>query len=67
MRYWDSVSHAPYLFNSQSKIFITYEDEESIKDKCEYIRTNKLKGAMFWEYQSDYNSMLLNTLFEELK
>lgn len=66
-RYWDSTSSAPYLFNDSSKIFISYDDEQSMKAKCGYIKQHKLKGAMFWEYQSDFNSLLLNTLHRELK
>ena len=66
MRYWDSTSYAPYLFNEKEKIFITYDDEESLNDKCKYIVEHKLKGAMFWEYTSDYQSRLLNTLYKGL-
>ncbi len=66
VRYWDSTSCAPYLFNKDKKIFISYDDEESLKDKCEYINEHNLKGAMFWEYTSDYHSRLLNTLYNGL-
>ena len=31
VRYWDDASKAPYLFNAEKKIFITYDDEESVK------------------------------------
>jgi chitinase len=67
VRYWDSTSYAPYLFNVNEKIFITYDDEESLKAKCQYINKYRLKGAMFWEYTSDYQSRLLQTLFDGLK
>ncbi|OGU35408.1 MAG: hypothetical protein A2068_01465 [Ignavibacteria bacterium GWB2_35_6b] len=67
IRYWDSTSMAPYLFNETEKIFITYDDEESLKEKCKYINEHGLKGAMFWEYSSDYESRLLITLYNELK
>ena len=66
-RYWDSVSCAPYLYNKKKNIFITYDDEESLARKCEYIRRNKLRGVMFWEYQSDYDSKLLNVLYKGIK
>ncbi len=67
VRYWDSISCVPYLFNKERKIFITYDDEQSLWDKCEYINARDLKGAMFWEYNSDYKSRLLQTLYEGLK
>ena len=66
VRYWDSTSYAPYLFNKKEKIFITYDDEESLQDKCKFINEHNLKGAMFWEYNADYKSHLLNTLYDGL-
>jgi chitinase len=65
VRYWDDASKAPYLFNAEKKIFITYDDEESIKAKCDYIKKHKLAGAMFWEYSSDKKLYLLKVLNEE--
>lgn len=61
-RYWDAASNAPYLFNAEKKIFITYDDEESVKDKCDYIKKHKLAGAMFWEYFSDKKLYLLKVI-----
>lgn len=65
VRHWDDVSKAPFLFNAEKKIFITYDDEESVKLKCDYIKNNGLAGAMFWEYFSDPKLYLLKTLNEE--
>jgi len=67
IRYWDSTASAPFLFNEKEKIFISYDDEESLKEKCKYIHEHQLKGAMFWEYQSDYQMRLLQTLYDGLK
>ena len=62
VRYWDTTSCAPFLFNEKERIFVTYDDEESLGAKCKYIDKYNLKGAMFWEYTSDYQSRLLNAL-----
>lgn len=67
VRYWDSLSSVPYLFNKDERIFITYDDEESLQKKSEYIINNKMKGAMFWEYHGDYEHRLLNTLYNALR
>ncbi len=68
VRYWDSTSCAPYLFNEDEKIFITYDDEESLRDKCDYIKAHELKGVMFWSYSSKYYELrLLQTLYDGLK
>ncbi|MTI88434.1 MAG: glycoside hydrolase family 18 protein [Balneolaceae bacterium] len=66
IRYWDSAASVPYLFNEDEKVLIMYEDEESLTKKTEYIKEHNLKGAMFWEYQSDYESRLLNILHNQL-
>lgn len=65
VRYWDKESQAPYLFNAEKKIFITYDDEMSVQAKCQYIKKHKLAGAMFWEYFSDYKLYLLKVINSE--
>ena len=44
---------APFLYNKDVKIFISYEDPESLAAKCKYVLDHKLAGIMFWEYASD--------------
>jgi chitinase len=65
-RLWDDAAEAPYLWNADQKIFISYEDPESLRIKCRYIREQKLAGAMFWEYYSDRSGVLVSTLAENL-
>ncbi|MEO6188048.1 MAG: glycoside hydrolase family 18 protein [Ginsengibacter sp.] len=62
IKYWDDVAKAPYLFNAQTKYFITYDDERSIREKCEYIKKHGLAGAMFWEYADDKREILLDVI-----
>lgn len=66
IRYWDKESEAPFLFNAEKKTIIVYDDEQSVKLKCDYIRKHKLGGAMFWEYFSDPKLYLLKTINREL-
>ena len=66
-RYWDNVAKAPYLFNSDKKIFITYDDERSVKEKCKYVKKHHLAGAMFWEYFSDRKEYLLKVIADKFK
>jgi len=66
-RYWDDAAKAPYLFNFYKGIFITYDDEESVKAKCQYVMANGLGGVMFWEYSSDPKGFLLNAINQSLK
>lgn len=64
-RYWDTVANAPYLFNFEKNIFISYDDEASVKAKCEYVKKYQLAGAMFWEYNNDKKEYLLKTIADE--
>lgn len=65
-RYWHDGSKVPWLFNGTST-FISYDDQESITYKAQYIRDYKLGGAMIWELSQDYQIDLLNTLYTILK
>ena len=65
-RYWDETAKAPYLWNPEEKIFISYDDEESILLKMEYIKSRGLAGAMFWEYSADHDKKLLNAVIDNL-
>jgi chitinase len=62
VRFWDPLAQAPYLWNAERRIFITYEDPESLTVKARYIRERGLAGAMFWEYGNDPSGALLDAL-----
>jgi chitinase len=66
VRYWDDKAKAPYLWNADTKQFVTYDDEESVKLKCEYVKEKNLGGIMFWQYSSDPKEYLIKTINEEL-
>jgi len=51
--YWDSTANAPFLYNTREKLFITYDDEKSIRLKTRYVVDNKLQGIMFWHLGQD--------------
>ncbi|WP_433963821.1 glycosyl hydrolase family 18 protein [Tunturiibacter gelidiferens] len=61
-RYWDAQASAPYLYNRDTQTFISYEDPESLKKKCEYVIDHKLAGVMFWEYSGDSANTLLDSI-----
>ena len=65
VRYWDEVAKVPWLYNAQTKEWITYEDPQSMRIKGEYIAGQKLGGAMFWELSND-DGTLLDALREGL-
>lgn len=65
-RFWDRRAKAPYLFNKDTKVFITYDDEKSIKAKIKYVKKNNLAGIFFWEYFNDPQEYLLNVIDRKL-
>ncbi|HEU4636144.1 MAG TPA: glycoside hydrolase family 18 protein [Edaphobacter sp.] len=62
IRHWDSVAAAPYLYNPRTKVFVTYEDPQSIAAKCRYVVSHRLRGIMFWEYSNDTTGILLEAV-----
>jgi chitinase len=61
-RYWDAAASVPYLYSPAQKIFVSYEDPESLAPKCKYVLDHKLAGIMFWDYSSDPSGKLLDAI-----
>lgn len=65
VRYWDDEAKAPWLFNGST--FLSYDDVDSIRLKCEYIKENNYGGIFYWEHKCDTTHTLLKTMGEVLK
>lgn len=61
-RFWDSASSVPYLYNAEKRQFVSYEDPQSLAQKCAYVQRMHLGGIMFWEYGADASGALLDTI-----
>ena len=66
IRRWDDRAKAHYLWNAETRTFITYEDPESIRAKAHYVRDLGLGGMMFWELSQDRNDELLDAIVTSL-
>ena len=55
VRYWDDVAKVPYVWNETEKIWLSFEDEESMTAKMNYIVDNNLGGMMSWEMVGDFD------------
>jgi chitinase len=66
-RYWDAAASVPYLYSASQKIFVSYEDPESLALKCKYVIDHRLGGIMFWEYKSDPSGKLLDSIDASLR
>jgi chitinase len=66
-RSWNALAAAPYLYNPESRIFITYDDEVSTREKIRFARRKELLGAMYWEIAADGHGVLADVVARELK
>ena len=67
-QYWDQAAQAPYSFNPERKLFVTYDDSTSIKLKTKYTIQHHLNGIMFWQLTEDsFENGLLNVIDEVKK
>lgn len=64
-RYYDPDACVPFLYNESTKIWITYEDEESLIEKVNFAYQEGV-GIMFWEYGYDYENILTDTICREM-
>jgi chitinase len=66
VRYWDEKASVPFLYNAQQQIFVSYEDPQSIAEKCGFVLSEELGGMMFWEYSNDPAGTLLRAINDGL-
>lgn len=64
-KYWDNRAKAAYLYNGDA--FISYEDEQALSYKAEYVKEHNLYGLMYWEYGQDKTYTLTGFLRNSLK
>lgn len=51
--HWDPAGHAPYLYNPDLGVFITYENPRALKLKGEFVKKLDLGGMMCWALDFD--------------
>src|SRR5690554_1059982 len=62
LEFFDNVAGVPYLVKKDGTIFISYDNERSIRLKSEYVIEHGLGGLMFWEYGADTSGTLLQQM-----
>lgn len=63
VRQFDPVSQTPWVFNPNTKAFISYDDPQSLKVKVAYAASKGMAGAMVWSLNMDSsNNELLTVL-----
>ncbi|MEG0297579.1 MAG: glycosyl hydrolase family 18 protein [Clostridium sp.] len=52
--YWDDAGKVPYVWQSDKKVFLSFENEKSIDERVKYIEDKNLGGALIWVMNGDY-------------
>ncbi|MCU8491805.1 glycoside hydrolase family 18 protein [Vibrio vulnificus] len=63
---YDEQSQAPYLWNPEKKVFISFEDQRSIKAKAQWAKQSNLGGIFTWELSGDPSGKLVDTMHAEM-
>ncbi|NGN96118.1 glycoside hydrolase family 18 protein [Grimontia sp. S25] len=64
---YDEASHAPYLWNPEKKVFISFEDARSVKAKAEWAKQQGLAGVFTWELSGDPDNELTSVMHQVLQ
>lgn len=66
IKYRDPYGKVPYLYNASQGVMYTYEDEESLGERCNYVINNGYGGMIIWEISGDNPSGFpMTTLISE--
>src|SRR5437762_9846720 len=57
-RHWQAEAQVSWLYNPATRVWISYDDPESVERKAEYVRRRGLGGVMFWELGGDDGTLL---------
>ncbi|WP_268033190.1 glycoside hydrolase family 18 protein [Algoriphagus sp. PAP.12] len=52
-RFWDEKAQAPYMYNAQDSLLVSYDDTVSVALKTKYAMEKGIGGIMFWELGND--------------
>lgn len=69
IRHWNTETKTPWLSHPDQTHIISYDDQESITEKCYYILNHGLAGAIIWALGQDNidGNPLLTVVGTELK
>ena len=58
VRHWDPDARVPWLYDSTSGTWVSYDDPQSVGEKVRYVRERGLGGVMIWELGGDDGSLM---------
>lgn len=51
---WDSSAHCPWIIGKSNNIYVTYDDEQSIGEKAQFVCDKNAAGVIIWDMTGDY-------------
>lgn len=63
---YDEQAQAPYLWHPDKKVFISFEDQRSIKAKADWVKQANLGGIFTWELSGDPSGELVDVMHQEV-
>lgn len=54
VEYWDPQALAPFSYDSARKVYNSYDNVNSVYEKCKYVWEKNLKGCLIWEASGDH-------------
>jgi chitinase len=57
-RYWESQAQVPFLYDSTSGTWVSYDDPQSVAAKTHYVRERGLGGVVIWELGGDDGALI---------
>jgi chitinase len=58
VRHWEPGARVPWLYDSNSGTWISYDDPESVAAKASYVRERGLGGVVIWELGGDDGALI---------
>ncbi|KAJ2488452.1 hypothetical protein IWW37_004803 [Coemansia sp. RSA 2050] len=60
VRRYDNATNTPWLFNKETRDFVSYDDTTSINAKAGFAAEKGLAGVMIWPITNDYDNELVS-------
>lgn len=58
VRHWEPEARVPWLYDSTSGTWVSYDDPQSVREKVAYVRERGLGGVVIWELGGDDGSLM---------
>lgn len=65
--FWENMALVPFLIGKNSPTVVTFDDENSICLKCDYVLKKNARGVLIWEITGDYLSDYSTPLQDQIQ